>query len=51
MLLQKMVAEWRLLLPPPPRPNVYGPVKAPFLTKKTSAVKSETGFSREATEN
>ena len=37
--------------PRPPRPNVYGPVKAPFLTKKTSAVKSDTGFSREATEN
>ena len=26
-------------------------LKAPFLTKKTSAVKSETQFSREAIEN
>ena len=26
-------------------------LKAPFLTKKTSAVKSETHFSREAIEN
>ena len=31
--------------------NIYVQLKSPFLTEKTSAVKSETHFSREAIEN